>query len=131
MMRTLVEWKPFVWISLGAVLGANLRYLISRIIARSGDFSFPYSTLLINMTGSLVLGFFVVWTSERIVANPAWRLLIAVGFCGSYTTFSGYAYETMAHLQQGHWMLAAINFVSNNVLCLLAVLAGGALARAL
>ena len=123
-MRTLVEWKPFVWISLGAILGANLRYVVSKIIARFGDFSFPYSTLLINVTGSLILGFFLVWTTERVLANPMWRMLVAVCFCGSYTTFSSYAFETMSYFQQGHWMQFAANILGNNILCLGAVLVG-------
>jgi fluoride exporter len=130
-MRTLVEWKPFVWISLGALLGANLRYVVSKIISRMGDFSFPYSTLLINVTGSLILGFFLVWTTERVLANPMWRMLVAVGFCGSYTTFSSYAFETMSYFQQGHWLQFAANILSNNILCLGAVLVGAAIARAI
>src|SRR6185312_6042346 len=87
-MRSLIEWKPYLWISLGALLGANLRYFLTRIITRFSDASFPYGTLVINITGSLVLGFFLVWTTERVLADPLWRLLVAIGFCGSYTTFS-------------------------------------------
>lgn len=119
------------WISLGAVLGANARYLFSRWAARHFDPAFPYGTLLINVTGSLVLGFFMTWTTERVLADPRWRLLIAIGFCGSYTTFSSYAFETLAYFEQGHWTLLAVNFISNNLLSLLAVLAGAVLARAL
>jgi CrcB protein len=130
-MRTLVEWKAFVWISLGAVLGANLRYVVSKVIARFGDFTLPYSTLLINVTGSLILGFFLVWISERVLANPMWRLLVAVGFCGSYTTFSSYAFETMAYFEQGHWTLFAANILTNNLLCLGSILLGAAIARAI
>jgi len=93
--------------------------------------AFPYGTLLINLTGSLVLGFFMIWTTERVLADPRWRLLLAIGFCGSYTTFSSYAFETFAYFGQGHWTLLAANFLANNLLCLAAVLAGAALARAL
>jgi CrcB protein len=119
------------WISLGAVLGANSRYFLSRLVARHFDPAFPYGTLLINVTGSLVLGFFMIWTTERVLADPRWRLLIAIGFCGSYTTFSSYAFETLAYFEQGHWTLLAANFISNNLLSLAAVLAGAMLARAL
>ena len=129
-MRVAIEWRAYVWISLGALLGGNLRYLVSKIVARYTDVAFPMGTLLINVTGSLILGFFVVWTTERVLANPLWRWLIAIGFCGSYTTFSGYAYETMAYFEQGHWRLLAGNIVANNLLCLVAILAGAALARA-
>ena len=120
-----------LWISLGAVLGANARYFFSRWVTRHMDAAFPFGTLLINVTGSLVLGFFMIWTTERVLADPRWRLPIAIGFCGSYTTFSSYAFETMAYFEQGHWTLLATNLIANNLLCLAAVLAGAALARAL
>ena len=130
-MRTVIEWKPYLWVSLGGILGANLRYLLSRIITRFSDAAFPYGTLVINVTGSLVLGFFLIWTTERVFADPRWRLLVAIGFCGSYTTFSSYAFETMAYFEQGHWTLFAINILTNNVLCLVAILAGAMIARAI
>jgi CrcB protein len=121
----------FLAISAGAVAGANLRYWMSRYAVRLLGPVFPYGTLAINVLGSFVLGFFLVWTTERAVVDPRWRLLIAVGFCGGYTTFSSYAYETMAFFQQGQWMLMAANFVSNNLLACVAVVAGMALARVL
>jgi CrcB protein len=130
-MRTLFEWKAYAWISVGAVIGANLRYLLATFIARLSTTSFPIGTLIINTTGSMILGFFVVWTTERVLADPLWRSLVAVGFCGSYTTFSSYAFETMAYFEQGNWLLFAGNFLSNNILCLGAVLLGGMLARSL
>jgi CrcB protein len=130
-MRTLFEWKAYAWISVGALFGANLRYLVSMIVLRLSRSTFPYGTLLINVSGSIVLGFFLIWTTERVLANPLWRWLVAIGFCGSYTTFSGYAYETMAYFEQGHWTLLAANVLANNVLCLAGVLAGGVIARAL
>jgi fluoride exporter len=130
-MRTLIEWQSYAWISVGAVMGANLRYFLSKLITRWSDAAFPLGTLVINITGSLVLGFFLVWTTERVLANPLWRWLVAVGFCGSYTTFSSYAFETMAYFEQGNWGLFAANIAANNLLCLGAVLAGMVMARAI
>jgi len=121
----------FLAISAGAVAGANLRYWMSRYAVRLLGPVFPYGTLTINVLGSFVLGFFLVWTTERAVVDPRWRLLIAVGFCGGYTTFSSYAYETMAFVEHGQWMLMAANFVSNNLLACAAIVAGMALARVL
>jgi CrcB protein len=118
-------------ISVGAIFGANARYLISRYAAKLLGPVFPYGTLVINLSGSLIVGFFVIWTTERVFIDPRWRLLVIVGFCGSFTTFSSYAYESMAYFEQGQWLLMWTNILSNNLLCLLAVLAGMALARVL
>jgi len=118
-------------ISLGAIVGANTRYLVSRSAASILGPVFPYGTLFINVVGSSIVGFFMVWTSERVFIDPRWRLLVIVGFCGAFTTFSSYAYETMAYFEQGQWLLMWTNILSNNGLCLLGVLAGMALARVL
>jgi CrcB protein len=121
----------YLWVSIGAVVGACARYLVSRYAAKILSTDFPYGTLLINVSGSFVLGLFLVWTTERVLVDPRWRLLVAVGVCGSYTTFSSYAFESFAYFEQGHWALFATNILTNNVLCLAAVIAGAALARAI
>lgn len=123
--------REYLWVSLGAVGGASLRYWLSRFIATFAETAFPWGTLVINITGSFLLGLFLIWTTERVLADPRWRLLVAIGFCGSYTTFSSYAFETMAYFEQGHWPLFAANILTNNVLCLAAVLGGMMLARAI
>jgi CrcB protein len=121
----------FLVISLGAIAGANARYFLSRYTAKMLTPVFPYGTLIINLLGSLVVGFFVIWTSERVLADPRWRLLVVVGFCGAFTTFSSYAFETMAYFEHGQWLLMLTNVLTNNLLCLTAAVAGMALARVL
>lgn len=121
--------KDVLWISLGAVAGANLRFAVSRLTATYLSASLPYGTLIVNVTGSFILGFFLVWTTERVLADPHWRMLIAIGFCGSYTTFSSFAFETLHLFEEGHYSLAIGNFVVNNVVALLAVIGGAVLAR--
>lgn len=121
----------FLIVSIGAIFGANARYILSRFTAKVMGPVFPYGTLIINVSGSLVVGFFMAWASERVLIDPRWRLLVVIGFCGSFTTFSSYAFETMAYFEQGQWWLMATNIVSNNLLSLGAALAGMALARAL
>ena len=123
--------RDFVIVSIGAMVGANARWIISRYAAKLLGPAFPYGTLIINIGGSLIVGFFIIWTSERVLVDPRWRLLIVVGFCGAFTTFSSYAFETMAYFEQGQWALMVANVLSNNLLCLGAVLAGMALARVL
>ena len=116
-------------VGIGGFLGANARYLVSSWLARSLDPALPWGTLAVNMTGSFIIGAFLVWTTERFIGNPDLRLLLAVGFCGAYTTFSSYAFETMRLFEQGHWLDAAGNFMLNNVLALAAVFAGMSLVR--
>jgi fluoride exporter len=123
--------RDFLAISLAAIVGANLRYLISRLAVREFGPIFPYGTLAINIIGSFVVGFFVIWTTERVLLDPRWRLLVVVGFCGSFTTFSSYAFESMSLFERGQWGLMLANVFSNNVLCLGGALAGMAVARAL
>jgi len=119
----------YLWIALGAIVGASARYFLSGYAAKIFLSAFPYGTLIVNITGSLVLGLFLIWTGERVLLDPRWRLLIAIGFCGSYTTFSSYAFESFALLEQGQWLGLAVNVVASNTLCLAAVIAGAALAR--
>jgi CrcB protein len=121
--------KDFLAISVAAIVGANLRFFLSRFAAKGLGSDFPYGTLGINVIGSFIVGFFVIWTSERVLVDPRWRLLVVVGFCGSFTTFSSYAFETVAYFEQGQWALMLANILSNNLLCLGGSLAGMALAR--
>jgi CrcB protein len=125
------SWVNYLWIALGAIVGASARYFLSLLIARDFSSVFPYGTLLINVTGSLLVGFFLVFSTERVLIDPRWRLLVVIGFCGSYTTFSSYAYESFALMERGQWLLIGINIIGSNVLCLAAVIAGAVLARAL
>jgi len=123
--------KDFLAISAAAIVGANLRYLLSRLAALELGSVFPYGTLFINIVGSFIVGFFIIWTTERALVDPRWRLLVVVGFCGSFTTFSSYAFETVAYFEQGQWGLMLANILTNNILCVGGALAGMALARVL
>ncbi len=119
----------YLWIALGAVAGASARYFLGGYVAKIIPSSFPYGTLIINVSGSFLLGFFLIWTSERVLVDPRWRLLVAIGFCGSFTTFSSYAFETFGLFEQGQWMLVTANVIASNLICLISVLGGAALAR--
>ena len=123
--------KEFLLIGVGAFFGANARYLVNQLSVRHLDSALPFGTLIANVTGSLVLGAFLAISTERMVTDPAWRLLVAVGFCGSYTTFSSYAFETVRLAEQGQWWTATGNLLANNVLCLVAVVAGIAIGRSI
>ena len=83
--------EKLLYISAGAVAGACARYLLSNYVAKLAFTAFPYGTLIINATGSMLLGFFLIVATEKVFIADRWRMLVAVGFCGSYTTFSSYA----------------------------------------
>jgi CrcB protein len=85
-------------VSVGAVLGANARYWLGMLFLRSVPATFPWATLTVNVSGSLLLGGFVGFAARRM-PDPGWTLVIAVGFCGAYTTFSTFGNELFLMLQ--------------------------------
>jgi CrcB protein len=121
----------YLLIGLGGFLGANARYLLGGWIAAHYGTSFPYGTLIVNVSGSFVIGFFLVLISERFIVHPNWRLFFAIGFLGGYTTFSTFSFESLALIQDGSWLLGLANMVGSVVLGFVAVLIGAALARLL
>jgi CrcB protein len=121
--------QTVLWISLGSVLGANLRYWLGGWIAQRWGAQFPYATLLINLTGSLIIGFFITLISGRFLVDPRWRIFFAVGFLGSYTTFSTYTYESVMLLMAGNWAPGLFNLFGSALLGALAVILGMALGR--
>ncbi len=97
--------------------------------ARMGTL-FPYGTIVINITGSFILGLFIGLVETRPWVHPSARLLFAIGFVGAYTTFSTFSYETIALMENGELLLASINCVGSVVAGLLAVFVGLVLGRA-
>ena len=123
--------QTILLISLGAVVGVNLRYFVAQYCLRLIPSTFPFGTLVINISASFILGFFLIWTSERVLADPRWRLLIAVGFCATYSTYSSYAFETFALFEKGQLSQALLNILVTNAVCFVAVMLCAALARSL
>ena len=121
----------YLIISLGAIVGANLRYIIQTWFSDRGWTAFPYATLLINVTGAFILALFVTLATERLALDPNYRLLVAVGFCGAFTTFSSLTYETWSVGQASGWWLALVNLGGSAVLGMLATFLGIVAARAL
>src|SRR5262249_37071436 len=121
----------YLVMSLGGILGANARYLLGTWIAQRYGTSFPYGTLVINVSGSFVIGLFLMLIAERFVLHPNWRLFFAVGFLRAYTTFSTFSYESVVLLQNGAWRLGLVNMVGSVVLGPIAVVIGMAVARLL
>jgi len=125
------ELRGAIAVSLGAIPGALSRYYLTLICARWFGTQFPYGTFLINLSGALIMGFFITWSLERAIAAPELRLLVAVGFLGSYTTFSTYALDTAMLLQTGNRGLTLLYWMGSAVLGWVALEIGSFLARRL
>ena len=120
----------YLAISIGAVLGANARFLIGGWVAERYGSPFPWATLLVNVSGSFLLGFILTLVSERSI-GPWWvRPGLAIGFLGSYTTFSTFSYETLRLVESGSLLAAGANVAGSVTAALLGVFLGAALARA-
>ncbi len=82
-------------VAIGGALGAVARYGVSLLVARFWSLDFPLATFLINVSGSFILGFFATFAAEKTALDPLWRLAVATGFVGAYTTFSTFEYEAL------------------------------------
>jgi CrcB protein len=119
----------YLLVGIGGCLGANARYLLAHWIGLRYGSGFPYGTLVINVSGSFVIGLFLGLSSESSPVHPNWRLFVAVGFLGGYTTFSAFSYESLALILQGSWRLGLVNIVGSVMLGLVATLSGMLTAR--
>jgi fluoride exporter len=116
-------------VAIGGALGAVARYAVTLLVARFWMGAFPLATFLINVSGSFILGFFTTFVVEKSTLDPIWRLLVATGFVGAYTTFSTFEYETQALTETGATMIAVANVVGSVFAGFAAVQLGVMLAR--
>ncbi len=123
----------YLSVMLGGALGTGARYWVSGFVAeRSGEF-FPLGTLLVNISGSFIIGFFAAATDPqgRLFVSPAFRQFFMIGLLGGYTTFSSFSLQTLDLAQAGDWWRATLNILLSLGGCLLAVWAGRILALVL
>ncbi|MBN1249435.1 MAG: fluoride efflux transporter CrcB [Anaerolineae bacterium] len=117
------------YLSLGAAMGANLRYWLGAWLAERLGSAFPHATLVINLTGSLLLGFIMTLTTQRYLINPRVRMTLTTGFLGAYTTFSTYEYESVTLMMSGHWGSGVLALEESAILGAIAAGAGMMLGR--
>lgn len=101
-------------IALFGAIGTLARYGLQGVVQLRAETAFPYGTLAVNLTGCFLLGLVGQFTLNRIVIPPDWRVAIAVGFFGGYTTFSSFGWETAKMLEDGEWM-RAVTYVAASV----------------
>jgi CrcB protein len=123
--------KMILFIAFGGAAGAVLRYGASLGVYSLLGRGFPYGTMFVNVSGSLLMGLLSIVMLERFNIGPEWRAAILVGLLGSFTTFSTFSIETLNLLEQGDMTKAFANIVLSVIVCLAAVWIGISLGRQL
>jgi CrcB protein len=119
-----------LWIFLGGGVGSVGRWALSGWIGKSFGETFPWGTLIVNVSGSFVIGLFagLVGPEGRWLPSASFRKFFVFGICGGYTTFSSFSLQTLTLAEEGQWFKAGMNAFLSLALCLLAVWIGHALA---
>jgi CrcB protein len=112
------------WVALGGAMGAGGRYIVSTWAVQRWGIALPYGTLIVNVAGSLLLGAVAGLIARGAGVPDTVRLLLGVGFCGAFTTFSTFAVETAGLVERPSLSAALLNIAVNNALCLLAAFVG-------
>jgi fluoride exporter len=123
----------YIFVAIGGAIGTVGRYWLSGVVARMIGETFPWGTLLINVTGSFIIGFFATLTGPdgRVYAASTTRQFVMTGICGGYTTFSSFSLQTLNLANDGEALRAGANVGLSVVLCLIAVWAGSVAANSL
>jgi CrcB protein len=125
--------QNYIWVAIGGALGTTGRYWLSGLVARLIGETFPWGTLLINVTGSILIGFFATLTGPdgRVFVGSTGRQFVMIGICGGYTTFSSFSLQTLNLMNDSEWFYAGANILLSVALCLIGVWAGYMLASTL
>lgn len=120
----------YLWIAIGSALGGMARYWCSGVIAQRIGETFPWDTLVVNILGSFIIGFFAAMTGPdgRLMVSPEIRQFVMIGICGGYTTFSSFSLQTLNLLHDGEFLQAGFNIILSVILCLIFVWVGYILA---
>ena len=118
----------YLWVAVGGAFGSVGRFWIGGLVAARFGETFPFGTLIINVTGSFLIGIFAAMTSPEGGMDPRSRIvasrLLMTGVCGGYTTFSSFSLQTLQLVQDRQWLYAGGNILFSVVLCMIAVWLG-------
>jgi len=121
--------KILVLVGIGGFLGSVARYITQQSVGKFMPVIFPYGTLTVNIAGSLMIGIIYGLMDRSNLMSAEWRIFLATGFCGGFTTFSSFSYETLTLLRDGEYMFAGLYVGGSVIASLLAVIVGITLTR--
>lgn len=107
----------WILVFIGGGLGSVARFGVASGVRRYFETNFPVATLLANVISCLIFGLTLAFFSQKLIEQPYWRLLIITGFCGGFSTFSAFSFETVELIRTNHWMIAGANVVISMSLC--------------
>lgn len=116
-----------LWVAVGGAIGSVARYWVAVLVARLTGPDFPWGTILINISGSFVIGFFFAATTEAVgrwQVSSDFRIFVMAGLCGGFTTFSAFSLQTLILLREGRMAAALANIALSVVLCIAGVAIG-------
>lgn len=125
-----MPFQLYLAVAIGGAVGTLGRYAVSGAVANAFGETFPWGTLIVNVTGSFVIGFFATLTAPdgRLFVGGTTRQFVMTGLCGGYTTFSSFSVQTLNLMRDGEWLYAGGNIAGSVFLCLLFVWLGSLVA---
>ena len=124
-----MQGEQLAAVAAGGALGASLRYMAAAVTHAFMGEGFPYGTMVVNVLGSLLIGYLLVLLPESEESIPLLRLLLITGLLGGFTTYSAFSIETLQLIQDGHLTKAGLNIILTLLLCFVAVWAGFVMGR--
>ena len=121
--------RIFLLIGFGGFIGSICRYYSQQFVAKYFLSTFPYGTLIVNVVGCFLVGLVFGFADKGNVLSPEWRMFLATGFCGGFTTFSTFSYESTQLINNGEYFYLALYIAASVIIGVLATFAGIALTR--
>ena len=122
----MITYVTYIWVAIGGALGSVARFWFGLVAARLWGETFPWGTIIINIVGSFIIGFYGALTlaGGAFPASANMRIFVMVGICGGFTTFSAFSLQTLTLMRDGNWFGVSANIVLSVVLCIIAVTIG-------